>query len=190
MKKQRYTYITYPLFLLILIFTLPFLQSKADHNIDSMLFCESIFLDFADGKYTVSLFCSDAESGENEIYHGNGKNIADCIKKAKNGCAKNIFLTTSQLIVLGNGIKESHLKELCVFAIKENNLPLYMTVLKSDSSSLQKENFEKIADAVKTNGENQKKSLWVLIENVLAHSNSMTYNVSVSNDGKIYFNEG
>lgn len=187
MKKQAYTYLLYPLAIVLLILTLPLLRSRPAHNLDSMLFVKAIFFDKTDDGYEIFIYSTDAESGTEHFFYGNGKDVDAAVKSAKNGSFKNLFFPSAEVLLLGEGMNAEEFSELSKYAVKTNDFPLSAAVFKG-GTEYASSSYIVITDAVKARGLSADVRLWRHINEFVSKNEAPTLlTVKESADGKIYF---
>ena len=187
MKKQVYTYIIYPLILVLLVLVLPLLKSRPEHNLDSMLFVKAMLFDKKDGEYALFVYSTDAESGKEQFLYGSGKDVSSAVKSAEGGAYKNLFFPSAELLLLGDGITESDFLSLTQYAVKAPEFPLSVSVFRG-GAELSSAKFETVIDAVKAHGIGGKSRLWKQAELLLDEEKApFLLRVREDESGKIYF---
>ncbi len=189
MKKQAYTYVVYPLVIVLIILVLPLLKSNPEHNLDSMLFVKAVFLDKADGDYTLTLYATDAESGDGHLFEGSGKNIDLAIENAKNGAYKNLFFPSAELMILGDYIQKEEFLSLSEYAVKTSSFPLSVSVFKGKKDFASAE-YIKITDAYKARNISGDTRLWKYANELFSESKTPSFlTIEKDGEGKINFKE-
>lgn len=189
MKKQVYTYVIYPVAIIFLILILPLLRSSPEHNLDSMLFVKAMFIDRSGDEYALCVYATDAESGDGYRLFGNGKQIEKAIQSAKKGSYKNLFYSSAELLVLGDGIKAKEFLHLSEYAVKTEGFPLSIATFYGTSEQVS-EKYEQVSDAVGARSLGGRVRLWKYVDEALKEGKAPSLlKIREGEDGKIYFEE-